>query len=102
MTPLLVLVIGVPPVIAVGTDLAYRAITKTVGGWQSMIANAALMLWAAGLAHLAVGTVDLALMANILAGSLPGVWLGTRSCRTCRPGRSACRLAARSSARRWP
>jgi uncharacterized membrane protein YfcA len=39
--------------------------------------HAALMLWAAGLAHLLVGNVDLTLMANILAGSLPGVWLGT-------------------------
>jgi uncharacterized membrane protein YfcA len=39
--------------------------------------HAALMLWAAGLAHLAVGNVDLGLMANILAGSLPGVWVGS-------------------------
>ncbi len=39
--------------------------------------HAALMLWAAGLAHLAVGNVDLVLMANILVGSLPGVMIGT-------------------------
>jgi hypothetical protein len=39
--------------------------------------HAALMLWAAGLAHLIVGNVDLTLMANILIGSLPGVWIGT-------------------------
>jgi uncharacterized membrane protein YfcA len=39
--------------------------------------HAALMLWAAGLAHLAVGNVALGLMGNILAGSLPGVWLGS-------------------------
>jgi hypothetical protein len=39
--------------------------------------HAALMLWAAGLTHLLVGNVDLTLMANILIGSLPGVWLGT-------------------------
>ena len=32
MTPLLILVLGVKPVVAVGTDLAYAAITKTVGG----------------------------------------------------------------------
>ena len=63
--------------------------------------HAALMLWAAGLAHLAVGNVDLGLVANILAGSLPGVWLEARSCRTCRRGRSAWHWAARSSARRW-
>jgi uncharacterized membrane protein YfcA len=201
MTPLLILFAGVQPVVAIGTDLAYGAITKTVGGWRhlrsgtvdlgvskwlavgsvpgsvagvlavdalhgrygdgfdstllSLVAaalfivafsvlgralfavprerhsvtlrgrakagaaaiglvlgvilgmtsvgsgalvglalimvfrltphrvvgtdvfHAALMLWAAGLAHLIVGNVDLTLMANILAGSLPGVWIGT-------------------------
>jgi uncharacterized membrane protein YfcA len=201
MTPLLILVAGVQPVVAIGTDLAYGAITKTVGGWRHLrsgavdlgvskwlavgsvpgsvagvlavdglhdrygygfdstllglvavallvvalsilaraffgmpaerhsvpmegrtkataaaiglglgvvlgmtsvgsgalvglaliavfrltphrvvgtdVFHAALMLWAAGLAHLTVGNVDLALMANILAGSLPGVWLGS-------------------------
>src|ERR1044072_2107867 len=34
MTPLLILVIGVKPVVAVGTDLAYGAVTKTLGGWR--------------------------------------------------------------------
>ena len=34
MTPLLILVVGVQPVVAIGTDLAYGAITKTVGGWR--------------------------------------------------------------------
>jgi uncharacterized membrane protein YfcA len=201
MTPLLILFAGVQPVVAIGTDLAYGAITKTVGGWRhlrsgtvdlgvskwlavgsvpgsiagvlavdalhdrygdgfdstllSLVAaalfivafsvlgralfgvprerhsvalrgrakagaaaiglvlgvilgmtsvgsgalvglalimvfrltphrvvgtdvfHAALMLWAAGLAHLIVGNVDLTLMANILVGSLPGVWVGT-------------------------
>ena len=201
MTPLLILFAGVQPVVAIGTDLAYGAITKTVGGWRhlrsgtvylgvskwlavgsvpgsiagvllvdalhdrygdgfdstllSLVAvalfivafsvlgralfgvprerhtvpltsaakagaaaiglvlgvvlgmtsvgsgalvglalimvfrltphrvvgtdvfHAALMLWAAGLAHLLVGNVDLTLMGNILAGSLPGVWLGS-------------------------
>jgi uncharacterized protein len=32
MTPVMILVMGVKPVIAVGTDLAYGAITKIVGG----------------------------------------------------------------------
>ena len=34
MTPLLILVFGIKPVVAVGTDLAYAAVTKTVGGWR--------------------------------------------------------------------
>jgi len=33
MTPLLVLVMGVPPATAVGTDLLYASITKTGGAW---------------------------------------------------------------------
>ena len=36
MTPLLILVFGVKPVTAVGTDLAYGAVTKTVGGWRHL------------------------------------------------------------------
>ncbi len=34
MTPLLILVGGYSPVVAIGTDLAYGAVTKTVGGWR--------------------------------------------------------------------
>ena len=34
MTPILILVFGYNPVIAIGTDLAYGAVTKTVGGWR--------------------------------------------------------------------
>ena len=33
MTPLLVLVFGVAPVTAVGTDLLFAALTKTGGAW---------------------------------------------------------------------
>ena len=33
MTPILILVFGFKPVTAIGTDLAYAAVTKTVGGW---------------------------------------------------------------------
>ena len=32
MTPLLILVFGIQPVVAVGSDLAYAAVTKTAGG----------------------------------------------------------------------
>lgn len=34
MTPLLILLFGVNPVTAIGTDLAYGAVTKTLGGWR--------------------------------------------------------------------
>src|SRR3954464_1525326 len=56
MTPLLILVIGVQPVVAIGTDLAYGAITKTVGGWR----------------HLRSGTVDLGVSKWMAFGSVPG------------------------------
>jgi uncharacterized membrane protein YfcA len=63
MTPLLIIVFGVQPVVAVGTDLAYAAVTKTVGGWQ----------------HFRRGTVfpRLALWLGIgsCPGALVGVWL---------------------------
>ena len=39
MTPLLLLAGGVPPTVAVGTDLAYGAVTKTVGGWRHLRAG---------------------------------------------------------------
>lgn len=55
MTPLLVLVFGVKPVVAVGSDLAYAAVTKTLGGWR----------------HLRHGTVDMGLSTWICIGSVP-------------------------------
>jgi len=60
MTPLLILVIGVNPVVAIGTDLAYGAITKTVGGWR----------------HLRKGTVDLGVSKWLAFGSVPGAIAG--------------------------
>ena len=55
MTPLLVLFIGTPPVTAVGTDVAYGAVTKTVGGFK----------------HWRQKTVDLQLSAWMALGSVP-------------------------------
>lgn len=60
MTPLLLIFVGTPPVTAIGTDLAYGAVTKTVGGWQ----------------HLRRGNVDLRLSWWMAAGSMPGSLLG--------------------------
>lgn len=42
MTPVMILVMGVKPVIAIGTDLAYGAVTKIVGGashWRAGTVN---------------------------------------------------------------
>ena len=55
MTPLLVLVIGTQPIVAVGSDIAYGALTKTLGGWR----------------HLRSGTVDLGLAGWLGLGSVP-------------------------------
>jgi uncharacterized protein len=60
MTPLLLLAGGYSPVVAIGTDLAYGAVTKTVGGWR----------------HLRAGHVDLRLSWWLAAGSVPGSILG--------------------------
>lgn len=60
MTPLLVLVFGIKPVVAVGSDLTYAAITKTVGGWR----------------HLRHGTVDMDLSTLICIGSVPAAVAG--------------------------
>ena len=60
MTPLLIIVLGVHPTVAVGTDLAYGAVTKTAGGWK----------------HLRKGTVDVTVSKWLAFGSLPGALLG--------------------------
>ena len=63
MTPLLILVFNVKPVTAVGTDLAYAAVTKTVGGYK----------------HWRQRTVDMGLSGWMALGSVPaalaGVWV---------------------------
>jgi len=55
MTPLLVLLFGVSPVTAVGTDLLYASLTKTLGGWV----------------HGRRGTVDWRVACLLSLGSLP-------------------------------
>jgi uncharacterized protein len=39
MTPLLISTFGVSPQVAVGTDLLYAAVTKTVGSWRHHVAD---------------------------------------------------------------
>jgi uncharacterized protein len=60
MTPLLVLFAGISPVVAIGTDLAYGAVTKTVGGWR----------------HWRKGTVDMGVSMWLAVGSVPGALVG--------------------------
>ncbi|MFM2397303.1 MAG: hypothetical protein RLZZ144_553 [Pseudomonadota bacterium] len=55
MTPLLVLFFGVSPATAVGTDLLYASLTKTMGGWV----------------HSRKGTVDWKVVGLLAMGSLP-------------------------------
>jgi len=60
MTPLLLLFGGMAPVVAVGTDLAYGAVTKIVGAWM----------------HWKQKTVDLRIALFMACGSIPGGGLG--------------------------
>jgi uncharacterized membrane protein YfcA len=58
MTPLLILVFGINPVTAIGTDIFYAAVTKTVGGLQHLRARTVhrgLAFW------MAVGSVPAAI-----------------------------------------
>ncbi|MFA6062567.1 MAG: sulfite exporter TauE/SafE family protein [Gallionella sp.] len=55
MTPLLVLLFGVSPATAVGTDLLYASLTKSLGGWV----------------HGRRGTVDWRVVGLLALGSLP-------------------------------
>ena len=63
MTPLLILLFGIQPVTAIGTDIFYAAVTKTVGGWK----------------HLKLGTVHKGIVFWMALGSVPsalaGVWV---------------------------
>ena len=66
MTPLLIIVAGIKPTVAIGTDLAYGAVTKTLGGWR---------VWRDGQVDL---TLSKWLAVGSLPGSLIGVWLLNR------------------------
>ncbi len=55
MTPLLISTFGVAPAVAVGTDLLYASVTKTVGGWRHHLAE----------------NVDWPIVIRLAMGSLP-------------------------------
>jgi uncharacterized protein len=63
MTPLLILVFGISPVTAVGTDIFYGAVTKTAGAWRHLkhhTVHKGIAFW------LAVGSVP---------SAIAGVWV---------------------------
>ncbi len=60
MTPLLILIFGIQPTTAIGTDIVYSAVTKTVGGWR----------------HLRMGTVNMELVKWLSFGSVPAAVAG--------------------------
>ena len=59
MTPLLILVFGMKPTVAVGTDLAYATITKTFGSLQ----------------YLSRGQVNFPYIRWLVVGSVPGAMI---------------------------
>jgi uncharacterized protein len=61
-------------VIAILLIAVYRLAPKRVVGTE--VFHAAILLWAAGIAHWVGGNVDFVLAANILLGSIPGVVIG--------------------------
>jgi len=65
---------GSGTVIAILLIAVYRLAPKKVVGTD--VFHAAVLLWAAGLAHWIGGNVDFVLAGNILLGSVPGVVIG--------------------------
>jgi uncharacterized membrane protein YfcA len=90
----------VPATIAMGTAMGVLVTVSSVGAgalgvaflsvvypaWAARrivatdIAHAVPLTLVAGLGHMALGTVQWGLLAGLLLGSIPGVWLGTRLC----------------------
>jgi uncharacterized membrane protein YfcA len=63
MTPLLVVVFGINPVTAIGTDIAYSSVEKSIGGVRQLRA----------------GNVDVPLSTRMAIGSVPAAVLGVIS-----------------------
>src|SRR6185369_4698750 len=66
---------GSGSLIALGLILIFRLTPYRVVGTD--IFHAAILLWAATIAHVVAGNVDYALAGTILVGSVPGVWIGS-------------------------
>jgi uncharacterized membrane protein YfcA len=67
---------GSGSLIAVGLIMIFRLAPHRVVGTD--VFHAAILLWAAAIAHIVDGNVDYGLAGTLLIGSLPGVWLGSR------------------------
>jgi uncharacterized membrane protein YfcA len=67
MTPLLISTFGVPPAVAVGTDLLYASVTKTVGGWRHHVAENVdwPIVMRLALGSIPAAIIVLAIMANV-------------------------------------
>ena len=79
MTPFLILVLGTRPVVAVGTDLVYGAVTKMAGAWL----------------HWRQGTVDVRLSLRIAAASVPAGVLAVLALQTFPPSTQEADAAVR-------
>ena len=66
---------GSGTVIAVFLIAYYRLAPRSVVGTD--VFHAAILLWAAGIAHVIGGNVDFGLVGTILLGSVPGIWIGS-------------------------
>ena len=67
--------VGSGALIGLALIVVFRLTPHRVVGTD--VFHAAMLLWVAAAVHLAFGNVDLTLTANILIGSLPGVWIGS-------------------------
>jgi uncharacterized protein len=66
---------GSGTLIAVFLIAYYRMVPRNVVGTD--VFHAAVLLWAAAVAHIVAGNVDFGLVGAILLGSIPGVWIGS-------------------------
>jgi uncharacterized protein len=66
---------GSGTLIAVFLIAFYKLAPRRVVGTD--VFHAAILLWAAGIAHLVSGNVDFGLVGTILLGSVPGIWIGS-------------------------
>ena len=83
---------GSGTLIAIMLIAVYRLTPKRVVGTD--VVHAAILLWAAVVAHIIGGNVDFVLAGNILVGSVPGVILGSNLSVKWPQGRCATRSAS--------